>query len=150
MTANAHPKVIRSQSPDPRSAGPLGLAVRPDPIRAQSIATTPSPKLIRMNVPKNSAHSSPPRPFRQPAGTARTAAESSSATYPPPSTWVQGHDLTSSDVVVVTATLLADATGPELLVLHGSPGGWSLSAINPALNDRCRKRVCRPPTQSGL
>src|SRR5215831_1625166 len=80
QTANAHPKVIRSQSPAPRSAV-LGLIVRPDPINAQSIATTPSPKQIRMNVPKNSAHRSPAVPLCHAAGLA--GAVSATATYPP-------------------------------------------------------------------
>jgi hypothetical protein len=36
------------------------LKLRPDPISAQSIATTPSPKQMRTKQPKNSAHRSPP------------------------------------------------------------------------------------------
>src|ERR1700694_2325182 len=78
QTANPHPNVMRSQSPDDWR---IPAELRPDPTRAQSIATTPSPKQIRMNVPKNSAQRSPAVPLCQARG--RLTAVSATATYPP-------------------------------------------------------------------
>ena len=102
QTANAHPQVTRSQSPDPRSGVAAekipdpALAVagdgidRPDPSRAKSIATTPSPKLIRMKQPKNSAHNSPTMPCFHLSGKGPTALDSATVdTQPPPRRFVQ-------------------------------------------------------------
>src|ERR1035441_8619588 len=64
MTANAHPKVISSQSPLAMKMV-VGVAALPDPGRAATaMATTPSPNMIRVIVPRNSADNSPHRPFR--------------------------------------------------------------------------------------
>jgi hypothetical protein len=88
-TAIAHPKVINSQSPLPRRAVDL-LMVRPDPIRAHSIATHPSPKQIRMKQPKNSAHNSPTMPCFHLSGKGPTALDSATVdTQPPPRRLVQ-------------------------------------------------------------
>jgi len=66
QTASAHPQVMSNQSPaELKGVAVFPAAVRPDPIKAQSIATTPSPKQIRTKQPKNSAQSSPIRPCRQ-------------------------------------------------------------------------------------
>src|ERR1700748_3229218 len=88
-TARAHPHVMSNQSPLP-SRAVLELTVRPDPIKAHSIATTPSPKLIRMKHPKNSAHNSPTSPCFHLSGKGPTALDSATAdTQPPPRRWVQ-------------------------------------------------------------
>src|ERR1700744_1527679 len=61
-TAMAQPQVIRSQSPDAWKIV-VGDAVRPEPgSAATAMATTPSPKAISTNVPRNSDSSSPYRP----------------------------------------------------------------------------------------
>ncbi|MFI9753536.1 hypothetical protein [Streptomyces collinus] len=61
----AQPQVISSQSPAPRKKT-VGPSVRPDPgSAATAIATTPHPKAMRTNVPRNSARHSPGRPARR-------------------------------------------------------------------------------------
>src|SRR4051794_2590692 len=62
VTARAHPQVINNQSPAARKIV-VGVAARPDPGKpATAMATTPSPKEISTNVPRNSARSSPQVP----------------------------------------------------------------------------------------
>src|ERR1019366_1209667 len=64
ITAKAHPRVIRSQSPLAWKMV-VGVAALPELFSAATaIATTPSPKQISTNVPKNSADNSPQRPCR--------------------------------------------------------------------------------------
>src|ERR1700761_6355022 len=88
-TARHHPHVISSQSPEDWS-GPAEL--RPEPTRAHSIATTPSPNEIRMKQPKNSAHNSPKRPFRHESGRKWVVIGSLTvATEPPPKTFGLGN-----------------------------------------------------------
>src|SRR5690606_8764935 len=66
VTARAHPQVIRSQSPEARKIV-VGSAARPEEFRAATaIATTPSPNMIRMNVPRNCASNSPQMVARHP------------------------------------------------------------------------------------
>src|SRR3954452_22077716 len=63
-TAKPQPQPMMSQSPLAAKIWPP----RPDWLSAATaIATTPSPKQMRANVPRNSAASSPARPTRQPA-----------------------------------------------------------------------------------
>src|ERR1700760_223157 len=82
ITANIHPKTISNQSPVARKiVGGDDFKARPDWFSAATaIATTPSPNMIRVNVPKNSARYSPLAVFRQ----VPRLAPATVATYPPP------------------------------------------------------------------
>jgi archaellin len=65
-TAKHQPQVISSQSPA-ASKIVVGLEVRPEPgSPATATATTPSPNARMMNVPRNSAMSSPHSPVMRP------------------------------------------------------------------------------------
>ena len=57
---------------------------RPDPGSAQSIATTPSPKEIRMKQPTNSAHSSTIRPCSHRSGSGPKPIDSAAVLAQPP------------------------------------------------------------------